>query len=259
MQRQLRVILRHKDERAALSHTLSHAYRRLGDPQKILDRLDCRSPFNRLLDSFGVLTVEHLTSEETDKLAKIPYVIWPDERHCMVAGEVVDMLAEDENVMREGYLFAHLASLSAKELNAWCRWIGSSEPMSTERERVKLYTHIAWLRYADEKQPDGPAIHESFLEDVIPDDPAVSPVSWYYRGILPLYEALGQTEQSGVTDPRIRSIVSLFKTGKLAAYAEPAGFGLPVRHRLVRTREGLSLRPPVVACSLGEFKEGLLF
>ena len=77
-----------------------------------------------------------------------------------------------------------------------------------------------------------------FLRDVFPEDDTRFPVAWFYRGILPLYNALSETSRSmAELNPVQKSLLKKMKIGQVVVRAVPAEFGEPERWRLVWTRE----------------------
>ena len=77
-----------------------------------------------------------------------------------------------------------------------------------------------------------------FLDQFFPDDPMKHPVSWYYRDILPLYDALAETEKrNALYTEEARRLVLYLKIGWLVVQPAPAVFGEKQRYRLVATRE----------------------
>ncbi len=256
LQKKLRVILRHYQEPGRLRRTLQNVFENLGAPSECLARLgpDALRVFQKLLDNFGNLTRGQLKAGEQELLQKIPYVIWTDEEHCSLCAEAESSVGADPFFQEKGYLFSLIRSLPLKEKKAWGAWLHLSETHITrsnlERE---IYNRVASLRQtAVENDPvdvledpySGAAAtgFPGFLNDVFPEDRGALPLNWFYRGILPLYSALAQTDQSHANrlSHAQNTLLQWMKSGQVVARAVTAEFGQSERWRLVRTRENFT-------------------
>ncbi len=261
LQKQLRVILRDTSQKSGLGKSLRYAYQRFGAPLEYLEKTDGLTSFFRILDAFGILSVDQMSRDDVTSLLKNPYTIWPDERHCMVTAEAMELLLDDPTVTKMGYLFPAISRMGTKDLHAWMHWLGMMDRSSPEKDRTKLYSHLAWWRFGggESKQACTALPEDSCLEDFFPDDPGQTHVAWYYRRVLPLHEAMRQAEKNIKAGTDAAICLEQIKLGKLLIVPENAGYGRPLRHRLRTTREGVVSRPPEFGFPFGDVKENLLF
>ena len=262
LQKRLRVILRNCHEPRRLRRTLRTVFENLGPPSRALGQLgpEALNTFQKLLDNFGTLTRSQLKVSEQELLERMPYVVWTDAEHCVLCEEAEDTLRADPYFKDCGYLFSTLNTLPAREKKAWAAWLQMTGTHITranlERE---LYHHLAESRRIEnETTPVNESgeyearIHAEnlprYLRDVFPEDDTRFPVAWFYRGILPLYNALSETARTtGQLDPIQKSLLKKMKIGQVVVRNVPAEFGEPERWRLVWTRESWEDSAPEAA------------
>ena len=155
IQKTLKIILSRGLDAERLRRVVREGYARLGRPFEIMERMGVADAFGKLLDGFGMLSVEQMTATEKADLQKSPYTIWPDERRCVVSGEAFELLANEPAFRKRNYLYGELTRLPVKERRAWFRWLGLDCPVRSEKDRChQIYMHLAAVR----RQPRGPAL-----------------------------------------------------------------------------------------------------
>lgn len=254
IQKTLKIIVSRGLDPERLRRVVREGYGRLGQPFEVLERQGIGEAFLKLLDHFGVLSADQITEAEQADLQKNPYTIWPDERHCVLSGEALELLAQESIFRKRNYLYGELSRLSVKERRAWFRWLGLDCSVRSEKDRChQIYLHLAEeRRQAHRPQTPKRTDLPEFLDEVFTNDPLKTPVAWYYREILPLYQALADAEKQlkalrpGSREYRNRElkldIIEYFKRGVLIARAEPPEFGEATRYRLLWTRETIPSR-----------------
>ena len=247
LQRVLRVILHHPGRENA-RRIVRAALDRLGLPFDFLSSLaeDARISFERLLGSFGRLSEGHMTEPERSSLLRSPLTIWPATDLCTVSAEVFQRLAGDIRVRRQGYLFAYLHNLPARERRGWARWLGISDARNDRERQQRIYRKAASLQVELGSEAHA-SFHGRHLAEFFTDDPLQHPIAWHFRGVLGLYDALAETE-ARISDygSEVRTLLALLKAGRLLVKEEPAPFGQRNRLRLSATQE----RPLQAAPSL---------
>ena len=251
IQKTLKIIVSRGLDRERLRRVVREGYSRLGQPFEVLERQGIGETFLKLLDRFGVLSTDQMSDAEKADLLKNPYTIWPDERHCVLSGEALELLAQESIFRKRNYLYGELTRLSVKERRAWYRWLGLECSVRSEKDRChQIYLHLAGERRRSDAPP-APREQEfpEFLDQIFPNDPLKSPVAWFYRDILPLYQALADAEKQlkalqpgtrGYRDRKLKlDVIDAFKRGALIARAEPPVFGEATRYRLMWTREAI--------------------
>ena len=287
LQKLLGVLMPATADRAGMKRTLLSVYRRLGAPREVLgyDPESCndlplqKSPeyiqksevIEKLLSSFGIINTEGLEEAEIAELNSHPYTIWTGEKICTISGEALEILAEDPFFRKQGFLFAHLSSLSSKERKSWARWLNIENFSGPEQIRLqKLYQGIAGLQAASEAElPEKPP---EYLDEIFPDDPKSTPVAWFYRDVLPFYAALGdclsQNKSQDKKDrqynlsPEQENYINLFKSGRLIIRPETPEFGQKNRYRVIASREKSELsrlHSETLISPKDEVRENLLF
>ena len=262
IQKLLKVILQHNASRESLKKNPAVLFKNMGRPTEILQNMSefSRLTFFRLIDSFGVLTLEQLTEAEKEALQANPFTIWPSDTTCVVSGEALNLFSNVPEIRKGGYLFSYLGSLSAQEKRAWSGWLGLSNQIRSEKERTqKLYAYLARIRCnnpASKASPAAGQLHPmaaeydicgdahsllaevSYLDQVFEDNPARNPVAWFYRGVLPLYHSLEDAEKKweSLSSLERRLLLSL-KSGQLIIQKESPNFGEKERYKLKETRE----------------------
>lgn len=251
LQKRLRIILRHCQEARRLRATLQNVFDSLGPPSRKLTALgpEFLKVFQKLLDNFGTLKSGQIDARERELLQKIPYVVFTDEEHCRLCAEAEQSLARDQFFREEGYLFNAIQTLPLKEKRAWAQWLqmGGNHLNRGNLER-ELYARMAVNRrretamepanHEDHSIPQESALPE-FLSDVFPEDDTRLPVAWFYRGVLPLYNALAETGKlaSSTLNPLQKNLIEWMKVGQVVARSVTPAFGEQERWRLVWTRE----------------------
>ncbi len=282
IQKTLKIIVSRGLDRDRLRRVVREGYSRLGQPFEVLERQGIGETFLKLLDRFGVLPADQMSDAEKADLLKNPYTIWPDERHCVLSGEALELLAQESIFRKRNYLYGELTRLSVKERRAWYRWLGLECSVRSEKDRChQIYLHLAGERRRSDAPP-APREREfpEFLDQVFPNDPLKSPVAWFYRDILPLYQALADAEKQlkalqpgtrGYRDRKLKlDVIDAFKSGALIARAVPPVFGEATRYRLMWTREAIPAAagresapeelPPILAARRqGEARQEVLF
>ncbi|MEQ9365711.1 MAG: hypothetical protein RIF32_15815 [Leptospirales bacterium] len=251
IQKTLKIIVSRGLDSERLRRVVREGYSRLGQPFEVLERQGLSDAFLKLLDRFGVLSADQMSDEEKADLQKNPYTIWPDDRHCLLSGEALELIAQESVFRKRNYLYGEVSRLAVKERRAWFRWLDLDCAVRSEKDRChQIYLHLAEER----RRPDGRRLLQNknlpeFLDQVFPNDPLKTPVAWFYREILPLYQALADAEKQlkalrpGSREFREREekldIIEAFKFGALIARAEPPAFGEATRYRLMWTREAI--------------------
>ena len=246
LQRVLRVILNHPG-RENLRRVVRGALDRLGLPFDFNSTLaqEAQLSFDRLLGAFGRLSTAQMSEAERGSLLRSPLTIWPAADLCTVSAEVMQRLAGDHRIRRRGYLFAHLHNLPARERRGWSRWLEIGDARNDRERQHRIYRRAAELQ-ADLDPTQAQAFEGRFLDEFFSDNPLEHPIAWHYRGVLGLYDALGETESRGTYTEETQALLALLKAGRLVAKEQPAPFGQRNRLRLVETRE----RPLQPASSL---------
>lgn len=263
LQKSLRVILHPGAGRERIKAALREAYRRLPAPSECTASESGRSAFDRLLENFGALDASALSQAERAELQKHPYTVWPDESRtrCYLSGNALERLLQDGELRKAGFLLHALFRLPVRERRAWRRWLQSPDLAArggSERElSIRLYQRLGELRRQERRAASAmgeaaPALTEQielpeFLDQVFPDDPHATPLAWFYRDILPLYQCLAETESllarkvsREKREARLqRQIIALLKSGRIVLRPNTPEFGEPLRYHLVRTREAL--------------------
>ncbi len=242
IQRKLGIIIRNSSDVQRLLYSLHQSLHRLGSPWGVISRRgkNATALFLRLLQSFGTLPVKDLTTSEQSILAEHPYVVAVRDGYYFVYREAYDLLMRDSEIRKRGFLFSDLHYLSATEKKAYIRWLKSEKAIPGRT--ITLYAEIA--HYRMERLPprkDFPAagIENTYLDELFSIDPLVSPVGWFFRGVIPFYRALHDYESHTVTKPdeKIMKQISLFKYGYYTIHATEQGFGKPVRWEIKPTLE----------------------
>ncbi|MCR9143624.1 MAG: hypothetical protein NXI24_15355 [bacterium] len=253
IQKTLKIIVSRGLDAERLRRVVREGYSRLGQPFEVLERQGISETFLKLLDRFGVLSADQMSETEKADLQKNPYTIWPDERHCVLSGEALELLAQESLFRKRNYLYGEVTRLPVKERRAWFRWLGLDCPVRSEKDRChQIYLHLAEerRRLSESSRPTlRPKDLPEFLDEIFPNDPLKSPLAWFYREILPLYQALADAEKQlrslrpGSREYRARErkldVIEAFKSGALIARADAPAFGEATRYRLVWTREAI--------------------
>jgi len=280
----LRIILRSHSGRDKLKRTLRSVFQELGRPLELLNsmRLETRLAFLKLLENFGTLAGMRLSSGEKEALLELPFVLRLENGTYVIYGEALEYFASDSYFRNQGYLFSHVKNLGLREKRAWLCWLNGDEarPEYAAAGVKSLYRRLAVARFeksppgneesAEELFPDSEAPDRTlYMDEIFPNDPMETPVAWFYRGVLPLYDALSDAEkaihrESLLPKPgkRAREVIRLLKTGDLIARRVAAEFGKPERYALIPSRENISFRDFPSLNPLGvpaDKKENLLF
>lgn len=249
-QRLLRTILSVDMERPMIRQQIRSSYLNLGSVAEVLRSRGLEASFQRLLRSFCMLEGRRVSSQERASLQRNPYTIWFDRERCLLSGEAMELLQEQSYLPDEDdedYLLMALAKLNAAESKAWSRWLGLDEAMPSLKERrVRLYWELVRGRCLakDEGQRAFAALSKRFpfpLEDIFPNNPHISPMAWFYRGILPLYHCLREIESNRVEmekDGCRANLARLFKAGYVTARPAPPVVGEQLRWLVYPTWEG---------------------
>ena len=247
LQRLLSIILPHADTKALphFAHFIQESYGRLGPPSEWLRQRQLMPSFKKLLDSFGFLPAKNLNSKEKEQLLNNPYVIWLDQNYCLLNGDALAILIEDKELKKQNYLCFLLQKLSNCDIQAWCQWLGLDISVPSRQARTFfLYRHLACLH--NQQKLDNPSLRQTscftnipnFLDEVFPDDPSYSPLSWFYRDVFSFYRALQETEKKLESLPQAaKLLIALFKSGRLVVVPAPAKLGQPTRFRIIVTKE----------------------
>lgn len=250
IQKTLKVIIGRELDPERLRRALNEAYDRLGSPLEVLERRGLSSAFHRLLDHFGVLNTAQINAQDQASLRQNPYVCWPNESHCVLCGEALELLARESGFRKRNYLYGELTRLPVKERRAWFQWLGLECSVRSEKDRGhQIYLHLAEERRrqsGSSKRADAAlqsAKLPEFLDEAFADDPQKTPVAWFYRDILPLYQALADAEKQlralrpGTKGYRARTaqldLIEFFKYGHVIARATNPEFGEATRYRLL--------------------------
>jgi len=247
LQKQLRIILKNTADRDRLRSSIARAYSNLGKPFDLFKK----GSLIKILDSFGRMKKEQMTAEEEKNLRAHPYTVWPDDSHCVISMEALEVLSSEAQIKKEGFLFAHIFALPSREKKAFARWLEIEEAASDRQKARQIYTRIAEKRsdmaLVEENVDFSSSIHEELLRNIeenpdlascFPDDPSSCPVAWFYRGVLPFYDCLSQMEkQTDKLTLEQKHTIALFKEGQVFIYSEPPEFGQPLRWKLRLTRE----------------------
>ncbi len=243
IQKLLKIILRNNLDRVRLGRVIKDSYERLGRPFDNLEQSGLSETFFKVLSSFGSVSGECLDPAEHSALKKSPYTIWPDEQRCVISGEALDLLAADQRFRKMNFLYGELARMPVRERRAWARWLGLECRVRSEKERChRLYAYIAEVRSQSQSSATDVDFPE-YLDEVFPDNPMLSPVAWFYRGVLPLYQCLQDAERRLTSRKHKLTaavVIELFRTGQIVARSEAPEFGERSRYRLVTTRETLT-------------------
>jgi len=285
IQKGLKVILYPGAGRERVKAALRDGYRRLGAPSARLRSDAARAAFQKLIENFGVVGTESLNPQERTELLKNPFTVWPDESRtrCFLPGEALDGIIQDGELRQDGFLLHALFRLTVRERRAWRRWLQSPELAGSEKElSICLYRRLGELRRRDRlsenrigspdgdaeepENPGAPGDLPEYLDEIFPDDPLQSPLAWFYRDILPLYQCLAEAEaalssaRSNKAVRRQAQILALFKTGRIVVRPNTPHFGEPVRYSIHATREALprtKLEP--VTPATAETRQEVLF
>lgn len=268
LQKTLHVILRH-NEKDRLQKTLTAVYSNLGNPSEVMQASGetSRRAFLKLLRAFGKLSRSYFSDKEIEALSNHPYTVWVEDE-CLIPGEVLRLIGKKENP-EIPFLINHLMKLKKKEIEAWARWLGLDEP---DLKPQNFYQHIASFRHYQNKKPEFcPTCMDGVdLKTVFPDNPVQSELAWFYRDILPFYEALIREECkleiaeddalmfSGTEDQRKRdqlfyhrrNVLNSFRYGRLIYEEGKPEFGQPVKYRIRATVEDLPAAIPEKVQSL---------
>ena len=244
-----------------LRHFLKESYARLGLSATELKTQSLWPSFVKLLNSYGFLPRQLLDAEEQKQLEKNPYTIWPSKDYCILNADALDFLASQVVLKKENYLCFALQKLSSREKKDWCKYLCLNVPLSSERERtIVLYRHLARLncqkKAMESRATESTAIEEKtmeqaglkeksallklpeFLDEVFPDDPALSPLVWFYRGVLGFYRCLEEAEKKKQGLPPLAQILlPLFKSGRLLISEEAPRPSQALRWRILRAKE----------------------
>ncbi len=257
IQKTLKVIIGRELDPERLRRALNEAYSRLGSPFEVLERRGLLPAFDRLLDHFGVLSTAQLDADEQESLRQNPYTVWPDESRCVLCGEALELLARESGFRKRNYLYGELTRLPVKERRAWFQWLGLECSVRSEKDRGhQIYLHLAEerRRHSGSSTRADQALQSTklpeYLDEVFADDPQKTPVAWFYRDILPLYQSLADAEKQlkmlrpGAKGYRARNaqlaLIELFKYGHVIARATYPEFGDATRYRLLWTRESVA-------------------
>lgn len=263
LQKLLHIILPREKPPSLLRCFLKESYARLGLSTAELRSQGLWPSFVKLLDFYGFLTRSSLDLDEQRALEKNPYTIWPNKDHCVLNADALDFLCSQSDVRKKNYLCFALQKLSSREKKSWCKWLGINAPVSSERERtLALYRRLARLNCS--KEETLPQQLPEFLDEVFPDDLALSPVAWFYRGVLTFYRSLEETEKKiQELSPLARTLLPFFKKGSLLISAIPLDeSSQSLGWRIVRTKEKFVLEDcfaPFFESCVEEKKEGILF
>ncbi len=248
IQRLLGLILRNQGKGDRIRDTIKVLYKNRGVGEECLAETTLRGEtFTKLLDHFGYLDGGRMSDAERDALRENPCTVWPGAETCMVPGEAFEVLLQESLPRNREYLLFHMSRLSPREKKAWWRWLDLPDvPLSGIRRTLALYTRIASLR-SRSSQPDvQKGDIPRFLDELFSDSPPHTPLSWFYREVLPFYSALMEMERTGKgADTRQqRNALRLFKEGYLVVRPVEPAFGEAVRYEIIRTRESADVGPP---------------
>jgi len=241
LQKYLGIILSNVSQSARLRQVILSVYRQMGNPFEYLVQNgrgeSSARTMHRLLESFGALSVSHLNQDEIDHLKENPYTVWPDEETCLVAEEALDIFPSSTHTEKTAYLFAYLRCISPREKKAWSRWLSIPDAGNTDRKRNRiLYATLADRRMQYSCAAETHSFPD-YIEEVFPDDLSKCPVAWFYRDVIPFYDALERTERIALNEQQ-QLVLLYLKIGKLIIVEERSEFGKQGRHRLLFTKEG---------------------
>lgn len=251
LQKLLHIILPKEKSALALRCFLKESYARLGLSITELKTQGLWPSFAKLLNSYGFLVRSSLDSDEQKQLQANPYTIWPSKDYCVLNADALDFLASEPSLKKENYLCFSLQKLRAREKKDWCKCLGLNTAVSSERERtLVLYRHLAHLNCQKQtmaeknmnltKPNEEAALRQlpEFLDEVFPDNPALSPLAWFYRDVISFYRALGEAEKKMQEySPLAQALFPLFKSGRLIILAAPPEASKALRWRILRTKE----------------------
>ncbi len=247
IQKLLAFILPHKTSSPLrLRRNLLQAFRRLGCPTLYLRKNNLMPSMQKLLCASNILKASTLSPQEKQALERNPFVIWPDQKHCVCNADALELLAQDRFWEARRSLALFLCRLSNAEKQAWGRYVGLHETYASQRiQTLILYQHLLSLRYdfiinmqttkfaiSQQKYPE-------YLDEIFPDDPYISPMAWFYRSVLPFYKALAESQKESNKLPSHHAqLIALFQRGFLMAQAVSRQGAAVPRWRVVASQEG---------------------
>ncbi len=226
LERRLGIILRRTEERHQIRKTLRNLFESM--EVRLRAEFESGAVWTRVLEHFCVLPEDRMTHEEAAALRKHPLTFWPEGHVCTLSGEAMEVLGRLDCVKEGKTLLAELLRMAAPDRRALSRWLGLEGPAHP----LDLYQKIGQMRGREE--PDYSSLNGKPLEEIFPVDSGA--LNWFYRGVLPLYEALRAAEGSELNADQ-KQALSGFRLGYLTAEPLSVHFGEPQRYRIARTRE----------------------
>lgn len=261
IQKRLGIILGKSDQIESSRRSLKSIYKRMGKPTEVIRNftVDQREVFFELLESFGLLKIDERSTERSKNLASNPYLVFNEKDSAFyIASEALDVILEDPDFKKEGFLISHIHSLTLHEKRAWQFWLGKS---SHQTGRTRL-TRVLWRAIAEIRRSlypgEWPFQHtpenQTPLLNDFPDRPGSSSLSWFYRDLIPFYRAareeMDRLKKDEGVDPengKSRSSLEKIRLGFLIPSMGPQEFGKPVNWILKTTREKI---PPEIPADL---------
>lgn len=165
-------------------------------------------------------------------LADHPIAFSPAPGLWVLSDEALEALSRMRLFRSMNYLFCDLARLTGVERKAYSRWLGLERPAGW----IELYRRCAALRIG-QKQPDYSSLDGIDLESLFPRD-ELGPVFWFYKGVLPLYEAARRLDGELKEATEIQKLaIEALRTGHAVVRPRPEEFGMPQRYSICLTRE----------------------
>jgi hypothetical protein len=252
IQKRLGIILRSTSESYILKKSLHQKLLRYGKPSHYVNSFGQRitGQFSDLLENFGALPSHYFSdSSDLQSFLYLPYVVQDAQGNVRIICEAMDLIFDDPNLERRGYLVHYLYHLQLKERLAWAKWLKLVESDQPPRILTRiLWKGLALNRMAGSDQQlfnSFAESHPEYLDEIFRSDDPQSPVHWFYRQVIPFYRSLAELESKiGQQDTGLNQWINLFKLGFLTVKAESQGLGLPVRWKIMSTREVVPLLMP---------------
>lgn len=188
-----------------------------------------------ILTQFGDVSLDEIPLEYS-YLKNVPYVLEWSRGHFTVPFEVLDFLANQKILKKQGYLFSLLPQLSLREKKAWVRWLGIDYEGKFEN---KLNHEIYYRCRIIQQRTEGKSrITESEIPlQSIWERGNKDIIDWFYQGLTSFYFAI--QELSFIeTDPYVLELIRDIKCGKFILKKLPEKFGKDEEFVLVKTVEG---------------------
>lgn len=228
LQKCLSLLIRNTQNRPSLKKSLTKIYK-----EKLSSMTEIPQVLVKLMENFGMISKADLSETEKSELQKSPFVMWPDENVCVLCREFFDTLAETFKYKKLNYFLLHLVTLPNAEKRSLGRWLGLNETSASQLTE-SIYLSVASKRLSLYELPT-PTFR--YLHEIFPNDIQNNSVAWFYKGVLPLYEAMRRASLADTTTDSQRKILELFRLGYLVVERETQAFGQPVTYRIVETRE----------------------